>query len=167
MSAGDVPTARADGRRWGEAARPPWHLWVVGVLTLLITSVGVVDFVAARSVSQEYFDSLGYGAEQVAYFRTYPWLPLIFWAANIALGPVTGVLLLLRHPWAVWSAVGAFVSDVVLCAMTFGFMDRLGVLGPRLATQDLVVLLLFGLLALYCRRMSRRGVLRRRSVSPA
>ena len=65
MSAGDVPTARADGRRWGEAARPPWHLWVVGVLTLLITSVGVVDFVAARSVSQEYFDSLGYGAEQV------------------------------------------------------------------------------------------------------
>ena len=46
-----------------------WHLWVVGILTLLWNSVGVMSYMMTE-LSQ--LASLGMTPDQIAYFDSFP-----------------------------------------------------------------------------------------------
>ncbi|MEV0333879.1 hypothetical protein [Nocardia sp. NPDC050717] len=140
--------------------RTPWHVWVVGVVLLLLNLGGVYDQVMALSENAEYFRSQGYTAEQVAYFTDYPLLLAVFWTVGVWGGLLAAVLLLARSRWAFAAATAGVVGQIVLALVTYGFRDRLDILGTRLALFDLVVFLLSVAFAAYCHRMVRRGVLR-------
>lgn len=140
--------------------RAPWHLWVTGLVILGLYLIGARDFLLARSLDTGYFAELGYGPAQVAYFTDYPVVPAILWGINIVTGLLAAVLLLLRSRWATASAFTAATSQLVLIVITFGFMHRWAILGPRLSIVDIIVCILTIGLCLYCAAMRRRHVLR-------
>ncbi|RVX41890.1 hypothetical protein EDD27_4483 [Nonomuraea polychroma] len=138
----------------------PWHLWVVGLGFLALYLVGGRDYILARTVNQGYFDEQGYGPDQIAYFSDYPAIPAVFWTINIAAGLAAAVLLLFRSRWAAPATLIAAASQLCLLVITFGFMDRWAILGPRFSLVDIGVWVLTVGLWQYCRAIHRRGILR-------
>lgn len=137
-----------------------WHLWVFGVVMLVLYLIGARDYVLTHMQSEEYFADLGYGQAQIDYFTDYPVPLAIVWAINLVTGLAAAVLLLLRLRWATGLALSAAVSQLILMLVTFGFMNRWEILGPRLSIVDVGVWVLTAGLWLYCRAMRRRRVLR-------
>lgn len=137
----------------------PWHLWMVGLLLLLVNGIGAYDYVQTRRHNVGYFEYQGYGPAQIQYFSDYPVVPLVFWTVNIVSGLAAVVFLLLRSRWAVATAAAATISRMCLQVVTFGFMDRWNILGARLGATDIGVLVLTAVLWWYCLVMRRRSVL--------
>lgn len=140
-------------------AATPWHLWVVGAVFLLLYAIGAYDYLQVQAQSEAYYQDQGYGPAQIAYFADYPFVPMVFWTVNIAGGLAAVVLLALRSRWSVLAAASAAVSQLCLQIITFGFMDRWSILGPRLALTDIGVMVLTFGLWLYCYQLRRRNVL--------
>ncbi|WP_280299786.1 hypothetical protein [Nocardia neocaledoniensis] len=138
----------------------PWHLWVVGVMILLLNLGGVYDQVMALTENAEYFRSQHYTARQIAYFTDYPLLPAVLWTLGVWGGLVAAVLALARSRLALAAAIVGVLGQIALALVTYGFRDRLDILGTRLALFDLMVFLLSVAFAVYCHRLLRRGVLR-------
>ncbi|MBB4932313.1 lipid-A-disaccharide synthase-like uncharacterized protein [Lipingzhangella halophila] len=140
--------------------RAPWHLWLVGVLFLLLYAAGLYDYLMVLDLNEDYFASEGFGPAHLEYFSDYPVLPRVFWTIGIFTGVLAPVLLLLRLRWATWLALVAAVAQLALAVFTFGFMERWEVFGPATSLFDSgIIAFTFGL-ALYCHWMTRRGLLR-------
>ena len=52
------------------AQRAPWHLWFVGVLSLLWNGVGAVDYLMTETRNASYLSS--FTPEQLTYFQGFP-----------------------------------------------------------------------------------------------
>lgn len=85
----------------------PWHLWVVGGLTLLWNAVGIMSYLMTELGQLE---SLGMTPEQIAYFDTFPAWGTAFWALGVWGAFFGSILLLLRSRWAVPSVLIALVG---------------------------------------------------------
>lgn len=142
------------------SAKPPWHLWVIGLFFVLLNGAGAYDYVMTRRHDPVYFASQNYDETQIVYFTDYPIVPAVFWTIAVWGALIASTLLLLRSRWATPVAFVALIAQLCLFVVTFAFMDRFQILGPRLALFDCVILLLTVGLLLYCRAMSRRGILR-------
>ena len=67
------------------SARTPWHLWVVGLLSLLWNCIGCYDYVMSQTRNAEYMRMITepYGVDTqaaVAYFDSYPVWADVAWA---------------------------------------------------------------------------------------
>ncbi|MGP3962613.1 hypothetical protein ACTWPT_42140 [Nonomuraea sp. 3N208] len=133
---------------------------MVGLVLLALYLVGARDYILTRTLNQGYFAEQGYGPAQIAYFTDYPAIPAIFWTINIAAGLAAALLLLFHSRRATLVALIAAASQLCLLAITFGFMDRWAVLGPRFSLVDIGVWVLTVGLWLYCHAIHRQGVLR-------
>lgn len=84
----------------------PWHLWVVGIVSLAWNAFGANDYVQTQAGNLDYFRqmsaSIGTTPEiALAYFAGFPAWAVFFWALGVW-GAVAGsVLLLLRKRWAI------------------------------------------------------------------
>jgi len=77
-------------------ARVPWHLWVVGILSLLWNASGTFVIVSAQQGAQMDMD-----ANEVAYYAAQaPWFVAVVDIALIA-AVLAALMLLLRSRWAV------------------------------------------------------------------
>lgn len=138
----------------------PWHLWLVGVLFVLIYSIGVYDFLMVHTNNMDYLNSLNVKGDVIAYFTGYPLVFSVFWTINI-LGGLTAVFLLMfRNKWAVWVVLIATISKLCLDILTFAFLNRWDVFGPLTSLIDLTILLMTSGLFFYCRALLKRGVLK-------
>lgn len=88
------------------ARAAPWHLWVVGVLTLLWNAIGAMSYTMTRLGKLE---SLGMTPDQIAYFDGFPVWANTVWAIGVWGCFAGSVLLLLRSR----HAVTAFAISVV------------------------------------------------------
>lgn len=147
---GDLGSARAAA---------PWHLWVVAAFFLFVYAIGAYDYVQVQARSDSYYAAQGYGPAQIEYFTDYSFVPLALWTVNIVSGLAAVILLVLRSRWATVTAAAAAVSVLVLQVITFGFMDRWNILGPRLSIVDIGVLVLTCGLWLYCHCLRGKNVL--------
>ena len=87
--------------------KTPWHLWVVGVVTLLWNSVGGFSYTMTRLGK---LGDLGMTADQIAYFEAYPMWANAMWALGVW-GAIAGsILLLVRSRFAVSALVIAVVG---------------------------------------------------------
>ncbi|MXP47168.1 hypothetical protein GRI43_07165 [Altererythrobacter luteolus] len=93
----------------GTTGKAPWHLWVIGVLTLLWNSIGIMSYLATR---MDKLESLGMTADQIAYFDSYPLWANAFWALGVWGAFAGSILLLLRSRWAVTSLIVAIAGLV-------------------------------------------------------
>ena len=94
--------------------KAPWHLWVVGIVTLLWNGFGANDYTQTQLRNMDYLNSMGYPQAGIDYLDQFPAWAEAGWALGVW-GAVTGsVLLLLRSRFAVWS----FVISLIGIALT-------------------------------------------------
>ncbi|MEP5937219.1 MAG: hypothetical protein ABJ239_02730 [Erythrobacter sp.] len=90
-----------------ESVKTPWHLWVVGILTLLWNSVGGMSYTFTRLGMLE---SLGMTPDQIAYFDTYPIWANTAWALGVWGAIAASLLLLARSRHAVTAIIIATIG---------------------------------------------------------
>ena len=142
--------------------RTPWHLWVVGVLSLLWNGFGGYDFIMTTTQGEAYFRASGFDQAMIDYYNAMPTWMYAPWILGVW-GAVAGsILLLMRSRFAVpafaLSLLGALVS------LVYGqFMNPMPELPPAMAMMKYmpyVITLIAAFLAWYAWTMSKKGVLR-------
>ena len=151
----------------GDEAGPPeapWHLWVVGVLTLLFTLFGALDYVMSQSGNRAWMEAMveptGMDATvAVDYFSGFPlWADLV-WAVGVWAGVGGAVLLLMRralaYPVLLLSLAGLVLSNA------YGVANPLPGMTDSAATYITVgvVFTLMLAITLYARSMRNARVL--------
>ena len=104
-----------------DRARTPWHLWVVGVLSLLWNAFGANDYTQTQLGNRDYIASamrpMGVSIDEaLAYFNAFPaWMDTA-WALGVWGSVLGSILLLLRKSLAVLaffvSLFGLFVTTL-------------------------------------------------------
>jgi hypothetical protein len=141
-------------------AKTPWHLWAIGVASLLWNSVGATDFVMTQTKNAAYMRMSGVTPAQLEFYYGYPFWVVAAWGIAVWGGVLGSLLLLLRRRQAFHlffvSAIGMVLTDIYNFALTNGFK----VMGGAGALIFGAVIFVIGvLLLLYARSMCRRGVL--------
>ena len=91
--------------------KAPWHLWVIGIVTLLWNAGGAYDYLMNQTKNEAYLAMMT--PEQIAYFESYPTWTVAVWAFGVWGAVLGSVLLLLRSRFALWSFVASFAGMVV------------------------------------------------------
>ena len=136
--------------------KSPWHLWLVGVLSLVWNGFGCVDFAMTATQNAAYLSS--YPEEMLAYWLSMPWYIWALWAIGVFGGLAGSIALLMRRKMAVWlfgaSFLAAFISNL------FGALDKNAPRMEGAAMFGMIIILIALGLVLYAGWMSRRGILR-------
>ena len=140
--------------------RTPWHLWVVGIVTLLWNAMGAADYIFSSLRSEAWFDMMQYPPEGIAYLDAFPAWAHAGWALGTLFAFLGSVLLLLRSRYA----VAAFVVSLIGIAVT-SLYEAGAELPPELAEIQPAwfPIALWGVaifLLIYSWMMRKRGVLR-------
>ena len=136
----------------------PWHLWAIGIIGGLWSSIGVISFVLTQMNVEAVMSR--FPPQQREYFESFPFWAVAFWAIGVFGGAIGCLLLLLKNrlafPVLLASVIGAIVSS--LGGLLFlGGMKVMAETGGLGFTVLPVIFAAF--LAYYARAMSKRGVL--------
>ena len=138
----------------------PWHLWLVGVLSLLWNGFGGYDFIMTNTQGEAYMRASGMTQPMIDYFLAMPTWMYVPWTLGVW-GAIAGsVLLLLRLKWAVHAFALSLFGAVV--SLIFGLMNPMPGLPPEMAAMKFmpwIIAVIAALLLLYARAMRKRGVL--------
>lgn len=137
----------------------PWHLWVVGIVTLIWNGFGAFDYVATQYQLDFYMAQFS-DAER-AWFGTFPTWVEATWAIAIW-GSVAGSLFLLsRSKWAGVAFAIALVCMALTAIHNFSLADQTmdDVVGPAAAWFSLAILAVGLVEWIYAREMRKRGYL--------
>lgn len=141
--------------------RTPWHLWVVGVLSLLWNSFGTYDFTMSATRGETYWRASGMTQPMIDYYHAMPSWMYLPWIAGVWGAVIGSVLLLLRRRLAVpafaLSLVGAAAS------LLYGKMNPMPPLPPAMAAMTYmpwVIVMIAVLLLWYAWTMAKKTVLR-------
>jgi uncharacterized membrane protein YphA (DoxX/SURF4 family) len=138
--------------------RTPFHLWLVGVVSLLWNAVGALDYFMTQTRNEGYMAS--FSPEQLEYFYGFPVWATSAWALAVWSAVLGSVLLLARRALAVAVFFVSFVAMVVSTLHTSlsGGWGLMGGVGPVVFSGAIFIIGL--LLWRYAAAMRRRGVLR-------
>ncbi len=141
--------------------RTPWHLWVVGVVSLLWNAFGAFDFVSTITRGEAYLREMNFDQAMIDYFLAMPDWMYVPWTLGVWGAVIGSILLLLRNRFAVWAFALSLIGAVV--SLVYGqFMDP-PPLAPDMAMMKwmpFVIMLITVLLFVYAFNMRRKGVLR-------
>jgi len=141
--------------------RTPWHLWVVGVVSLLWNAFGAFDFVSTITRGEAYLREMNFDQAMIEYFLAMPDWMYVPWTLGVWGAVIGSILLLLRNRFAVWAFALSLIGAVV--SLAYGqFMDP-PPLAPDMAMMKwmpFVIMLITVLLFVYAFNMRRKGVLR-------
>ena len=143
-------------------AATPWHLWLVGVLSLLWNGFGAFDFVQTTTRGEAYMRAAGFDDAMVAYYEAMPGWMYVPWTLGVWGAVIGSVLLLLRRRWAV-PAFGVSLLGALISLIYGKLIDPPPPAPPELAAMSwmpIVILLIAVLLFVYAFNMRKRGVLR-------
>ena len=138
--------------------RSPWHLWLIGIVGGLWSSIGAISFMLTQMNVEAVMSR--FPPQQRAYFESFPLWVVAFWAISV-FGGVIGCLLLLfknrlASPVLLTSAIGAIVFNL-------GGLFLLGGMEVMRETSDLGLtvfpIVVAAFLAYYARAMRQKGVL--------
>jgi hypothetical protein len=144
--------------------RTPTHLWIVGVLSLLWSSVGCYDYLMTRMRDTDYLAKMMPTVDpnaMLAWVDAFPVYAQVGWALGVWGGLAGAVLLLMKHRWAVW----AFALSLVGAVLGLGYQiiaapPLEGAEGPMFTVMPYIIILIAVGLFGYARAMEKRGVLR-------
>lgn len=147
------------------ANRTPWHLWVVGLVTLIWNGFGAYDYIMSKTENRDYLAQMmeptGVSVDgAIVYMDAMPLWANIAWGLGVW-GAVAGsVLLLLRNRFA----FHAFAVSLV--GLVFGMLHQWTNPMPEMTdttTPMVFTLMIFAItifLLWYSRRMTAKDVLR-------
>lgn len=139
--------------------RTPWHLWVVGIVALLWSSMGCVDYLMTETHNEAYLKQ--FSAEQLAFLAAMPAWTVATWAIAVWGGVAGAVLLLLKRKEATWVFLASLVAFLLTTFRNYALANGMEVSGDAfsLAFTAVIFLASLGFWA-YSRVMARRNVLR-------
>jgi len=143
------------GPRLGQP-QTPWHLWVVGAVTLLFNLLGITSYLMTKL---DMLDQTAMTAEQIAFMESYPAWATAFWALGVWGAFAGSVLLLFRSRIAVAAMVAALIGLVGVTVAESFVLDVPSAMRTPLPLKATIWLVTLYLL-LYTRRMAAAGVLR-------
>ena len=136
----------------------PWHLWLIGIVGSLWSSIGVISFVLTQMNVEAVMSR--FPPQQREYFESFPWWAVAFWAIGV-LGGAIGCLLLLLKKRLAFHALLASVIGAMVCNLgglfLLGGLEVMGGTGALGFTVFPIVVAAF--LAYYARAMDKKGVL--------
>jgi lipid-A-disaccharide synthase-like uncharacterized protein len=136
----------------------PWHLWLIGIIGGLWSAVGVVSFLLTQMKVEAVMSR--FPPQQRAYFESFPWWVVAFWAISVFGGVIGCLLLLLKNRLAFQVLLASVIGAI---AFNLGGLFLLGGMEVMRETGGLgltVVPIIFaGFLVYYARAMSTKGVL--------
>lgn len=146
-------------------ARTPWHLWVVGLISLAWNAFGANDYLQTQLGNVAYYEGMMEGIDAtpeqaLAYFQSYPAWMHGFWALGVWGAVLGSLLLLLRSRFA----VHAFALSLLGLATTTVYQLIEGqpdwVQGPATTIITIVIWSIATFLLIYAASMRSKGVLR-------
>ena len=133
----------------------PWHLWVVGVVTLLFNAMGILSYVTTKLGM---LAEMGLTPSQIAFMESYPAWISAFWALGVWGAFAGSLLLLARSKWAVTAMV---VATIGLVGTTLGNYVVLEVPADMQAPAlDVAIWVVTLFLLFYARALAKAGVLK-------
>lgn len=142
--------------------KTPWHLWLVGVLSLAWNSVGAYDYLMTNTKGDAYMRASGMTQEMIDYFNAMPTWMYGPWAFGVWGAVLGSILLLLRSRWAVHAFAVSFLGALVNMIYQ-KFMNPMPPLPEALAAMGYmayVITVIAAFLAWYAWSMNKKGVLR-------
>jgi hypothetical protein len=138
-------------------ARRPWHLWVVGVASLLWNSVGALDFVMTETRNKAYMSS--FTPAQLEFYYGFPIWFVVAWGIAVWGGLLGSLSLLLRLRLALQLFLASVICIVLSDIHTFALSNGLRVMGGSGAAFSAVIFVIGVLQFVYARAMCGRRAL--------
>ena len=143
-------TIKSEGR-----SPAPIHLWLVGAVTLLFNSMGIISYTTTKLGM---LAEMGLTPSQIAFMDSYPAWVSGFWALGVWGAFAGSVLLLLRSRLAVPAMWAALLGLLVTTIYHYVLIEvPADMQAPAL---DVTIWAVTLFLLFYCRRMAKVGVLR-------
>ena len=143
-----------------EAVKTPWHLWVVGAVSLIWNAFGAMDYTMTKMGNAEYLAA--FTPEQQAFFSSFPIWANVGWALGVWASLLGSLLLLARSRHAVTAFMVSMIGLAISCVYQFGmhYGDLMRMFGsfPMIFTAVIWVILIA--LFVYARRQAATGALR-------
>jgi len=137
----------------------PWHLWVVGIVSLLWNCFGAFDYLMTQLGNEAYLSQLT--TEQVEYFSAFPIWAVAAWAVAVWASVAGSLGLLFRKAWAEWAFALSLVGLVGSSIYTLVLSDGLAVMGGAANLVFTIVIWIIAIgLFIYARTQANRGVLK-------
>jgi hypothetical protein len=140
--------------------KPPWHIWLIGVIAVLFNSIGVFDFVMSMAQGAKYLASAGMTPEQIAHYQQMPSWMIVVWAVGVFGAFLASILLLLRRKLAWPIFVLSLAAFLVSLFYTYVLTNGGAIMGQQMAITSAVIAGLLVLFSGYSRFMAVRGVIR-------
>ncbi len=141
-----------------QTVKTPWHLWVIGAISLLWNSGGVISYTMTKLAA---LDGTGMPSEQLNYYYSFPAWATAFWALGVWGCFFGSAALLFRSRYAVWlfgiSIVG--LVGTTIFQQVFSDMPETLQTAGHTAFAAAIWVITIGLF-FYARSMSKSGVLR-------
>jgi hypothetical protein len=136
----------------------PWHLWAVGVVGLLWSAIGAMDYVMTQTRNEAYMGA--FTPEQLAFFYGIPGWAVATWALAVWGGVVGSILLLLKKRHAVAVFLASLIAMLITAFQNYGLSNGMEVMGDAFGLGFTALIFLISLaLYLYARAMQRKGLL--------
>jgi len=134
----------------------PWHLWLIGIIGGLWSSIGVLSFMITQMNVEAVMSR--FPTQQREYFESVPLWTIAFWAIGVFGGVIGCLLLLLKNRLAFHVLLASVIGTIV---STLGGLFLLGGMEVMRETSALgftVFPIIFAaFLAYYARAMSKKG----------
>jgi hypothetical protein len=141
-------------------AATPWHLWAVGVISLLWNAFGGYDFVMSVTQGETYWRASGMTDAMVAYYNAMPTWMYVPWVLGVW-GAVAGsILLLMRNKLAVPAFALSLLGAVG--SLVYGLANPMPPLPEAMAVMAYmpwVIAAIAAVLAGYAWSVSKKGML--------
>jgi len=142
-----------------QTVRTPWHLWAVGIIAILWSAMGAVDYIMTQTQNEAYLSK--FTPEQLAYFTSFPVWVVAAWAIAVWGGVLGALLLLLKRKLAVWVLLVSLIAMVLTTIHNFVLSDGMEVMGDGESLGFTAAIFVIAVvLYLYARVMEKRGILR-------
>jgi len=139
--------------------RAPWHLWTVGIIGLLWSSIGAMDFVMTQMENEAYMSA--FTEEQLKFFYGLPAWTIVAWAIAVWGGVVGSLFLLLRNQNAAWVFLVSLIAMVLTAIQNYGLSNGMEVMGDALSLIFTGIIFVASVgLYMYARAMQTNGLLK-------
>ena len=92
--------------------KTPWHIWVVGIVSLFWHAGGAMDYIMSKTKNAGYLAQMT--PEQLEFLENFPAWLTPFWAVAVWGAVLGSILILLRSRFAALTFVFAFLAMVVV-----------------------------------------------------
>ena len=138
-------------------ARTPRHLWIVGIVALLWSLIGAMDYLMTQTRNEAYMGQ--FTPEQLAFFYGFPTWLVATWAIAVWGGVGGAILLLMRKRLAVPVLLVSFLCMMATAIHNYGFSNGAEITGASGVFFSAVIFVVALGLFLYAKAMAKKDVL--------